>query len=382
MLAAHKKFVLSRVTEILLLAALAILAFGSGSLLISDIIAFWANSSDLPWTIELAVVLLALAAIIKCAQILFHGWLLQVMEAPTPISALLHAGIINIGGFLLLRFADVLALASFAQWLLLIVGALTAIIASLTLMTRISIKVMLAWSVCAQMGFMLMEIALGFYILALLHLVAHSFYKASSFLSSGDIVDSHIRSARDGSHGSSRGWHWLVSGSLITGIIALLIGIAQFFGIAGEMTWGTMIVSTILAIGITIFIAESLRYPLQWLYGLVALSGLSVLSLYLPSQQLFSTITAGLFPQLAVTQAQVSVVMLAFSLFFLLFVARQLWPNGGLSRRLYPIIYASLYLDEWFYHRLLHYWSCKQLPQKLTETSHSHPQPIANGSTS
>ncbi|MEN3753072.1 proton-conducting transporter membrane subunit [Mangrovibacter sp. SLW1] len=54
--------------------------------------------------LTIAAVLLAAVALIKCAQLPVHGWLIQVVEAPTPVSALLHAGIVNLGGILLLFF--------------------------------------------------------------------------------------------------------------------------------------------------------------------------------------------------------------------------------------------------------------------------------------
>src|SRR5690606_20955596 len=142
---------------------------------------------------ELTIVLVALAAILKTAQLPLHGWLIQVMEAPTPISALLHAGVVNLSGFVLLRMAPMLAQSDIAQALLVIVGSLSAALAALVMLTRISIKIRLAWSTCAQMGFMLMEIGLGLYELALLHLLAHSLYKAYSFLSAGDAVEQTVR---------------------------------------------------------------------------------------------------------------------------------------------------------------------------------------------
>ena len=108
-----------------------------------------------------AAILLAITALIKCAQLPLHGWLIQVVEAPTPISALLHAGIINLGGFLLLSFAPLIAFSVDAQWVLLIIAGLSTLISALVMMTRISIKVKLAWSTCAQMGLMLIECALG-----------------------------------------------------------------------------------------------------------------------------------------------------------------------------------------------------------------------------
>ena len=184
LLAARKKFITSRLGDIALLSAVALLYLQYQSLQLQVIL----SASEVTSLTTAAALLLAVAAILKCAQLPFHGWLTQVMEAPTPVSALLHAGIINMGGFLMIRFAPLLAPAFSAQILLVTVGGLTAAVATLVMMTRVSIKVMLAWSTCAQMGFMLMECGLGAYDLALLHLLAHSLYKAHSFLSAGTAV--------------------------------------------------------------------------------------------------------------------------------------------------------------------------------------------------
>ena len=138
--------------------------------------------------LTVASVVLALAAVLKCAQIPFHGWLIRVMEAPTPVSALLHAGVINLGGFLWLRLFPVFDGFTAGHMILLVIGGMTAVVAVLTMMTQYSVKHALAWSTCAQMGFMLFEIGMGAYTLALLHLLAHSLYKAHSFLASGRTV--------------------------------------------------------------------------------------------------------------------------------------------------------------------------------------------------
>ncbi|XLM23048.1 NADH-quinone oxidoreductase subunit L, partial [Chromobacterium piscinae] len=111
---------------------------------------------------------------IKTAQLPFHGWLTQVMEAPTPISALLHAGVVNLGGIVLIKAAPLLQTAPPANLLLMLWGGASALLCCLVMLTRISVKLRLAWSTCAQMGFMLLEIGMGRYSLALLHLLAHS----------------------------------------------------------------------------------------------------------------------------------------------------------------------------------------------------------------
>jgi NAD(P)H-quinone oxidoreductase subunit 5 len=186
-LAAHKKRVADRLADVLLLAA-AFLCWrevGSGSLP-----ALWLHldSGSASLALQLAAVCLALAVVLRTALLPLHGWLIQVMEAPTPVSALLHAGVVNLGGFVLIRFAPLLEAAPVARWLLVVMGLATALLAGLVMLTRVSVKVRLAWSTVAQMGFMVMECALGLYTLALLHLIGHSLYKAHTFLAASEAV--------------------------------------------------------------------------------------------------------------------------------------------------------------------------------------------------
>jgi hypothetical protein len=129
--------------------------------------------------------LLALAAMLKSAQFPTHGWLTEVMETPTPVSALLHAGVINAGGFLLIRFADVMLLAPGVLAVLVMIGGFTALFGGLVMLTQSAVKTSLAWSTVAQMGFMILQCGLALFPLALLHIVAHSLYKAHAFLASG-----------------------------------------------------------------------------------------------------------------------------------------------------------------------------------------------------
>jgi NAD(P)H-quinone oxidoreductase subunit 5 len=186
-LAAHKKRIADRVADGLLImaAALAWTEVGSGSLS-----ALWTHldREGMSTALQLSAVALVLAVVLRTALLPVHGWLIQVMEAPTPVSALLHAGVVNLGGFVLIRFAPLLEQAAPARALLLVFGLSTAVLAGMVMLTRISIKVRLAWSTVAQMGFMLVECALGFYTLAALHLVGHSLYKAHAFLSSSSVV--------------------------------------------------------------------------------------------------------------------------------------------------------------------------------------------------
>lgn len=186
--AAHKKFLVSRAADMCLLAATLLVARGTGTLQIDEVNAFAAVSEKLPVSLHAAGVLIALAVCLKSAQLPFHGWLLQVMEAPTPVSALLHAGVVNLGGILLIRFASLFVHLPAAQTLLVVVGCVTAAVSALVMSAQVSVKVTLAWSTCAQIGFMLAQCGLGAYTFAIIHLFAHSLYKAHAFLNSGTAV--------------------------------------------------------------------------------------------------------------------------------------------------------------------------------------------------
>lgn len=188
--AARKKFVTARLSDIALIGAAALLAISFGTTDIAAILnAARAGDGDGGTGAVVAAGLLAVAALLKSAQFPLHGWLTEVMEAPTPVSALLHAGVINAGGFVLIRFADVMLLAPGVLAVLVMIGGFTALFGGLVMLTQPAVKTSLAWSTVAQMGFMIMQCGLALFPLALLHIVAHSLYKAHSFLASGGAVD-------------------------------------------------------------------------------------------------------------------------------------------------------------------------------------------------
>ncbi|WP_409054729.1 NADH-quinone oxidoreductase subunit L [Variovorax sp. GrIS 2.14] len=186
-LAAHKKRLADRLADALLLTAagLAWWDVGSGSLpaLWRQLAQHGASSA-----LQFSAVALVLSVVLRMALLPVHGWLIQVMEAPTPVSALLHAGVVNLGGYVLIRFAPLLDAAPAARWLLVVFGLVSALLAGLVMLTRISIKARLAWSTVAQMGFMVLECGVGMYTLAALHLIGHSLYKAHAFLSASSVV--------------------------------------------------------------------------------------------------------------------------------------------------------------------------------------------------
>lgn len=224
--AAHKKFVTARIADIALLFAAIILVAGYGTSDIASILDD-ARSGLAPQFLALAASLLALAALLKSAQFPTHGWLTEVMETPTPVSALLHAGVINAGGFLLIRFADVMLLVPGVLAVLVMIGGFTAIFGGLVMLTQPAVKTSLAWSTVAQMGFMILQCGLALFPLALLHIVAHSLYKAHSFLASGGAVEAIAAAKRPGvvavPSGGAVGRAFALA-LLIYGIIGLVFG--------------------------------------------------------------------------------------------------------------------------------------------------------------
>ncbi|MEA1049622.1 NADH-quinone oxidoreductase subunit L [Lamprobacter modestohalophilus] len=256
LMAAHKKFVFSRIGDASLLIAVLLIGSTLHTLDFQSVYAAMdALEGPLPTALHWAAWLVVISAALKCAQFPFHGWILQVMEAPTPVSALLHAGIVNAGAFLVIRMSPIMSASGSALDGLAIIGLTTLAIASLVMLTQTSIKVSLAWSTSAQMGFMLLEAGLGLYSLALLHLVAHSLYKAHAFLASGSSVDGFRAPALPFNAGAPQAWHWLVAfqGALL---MALVAGFA--FGIDPSHQPALIVTGAIVAIAVAQLLLQAL----------------------------------------------------------------------------------------------------------------------------
>lgn len=249
---ARKKFVVSRLADLSLLTAALLLyrdyQTWDFAALFERIAAHPAPS--LPWV----GLLLVACASLKSAQFPFHSWLPDTMETPTPVSAFMHAGIINAGGFLIIRLAPLFEHAPHALHLLALIGAVTAAFGAVVMLAQPSVKRALAFSTIAQMGFMLLQCGLGAYGLALLHLVAHSLYKAQSFLLAGSTIGTVPRAAvplRTSAlgmatltaglllAGAATAWQLVVPGPLFSSaLFAGLIGLALIYGLARSWSAG------------------------------------------------------------------------------------------------------------------------------------------------
>jgi len=358
LIAAHKKFLASRLGDVCLFTGVALIGMSLGSLQIDQVISNAQALPAYPLALKAAVFLIVISALLKCAQLPVHGWLIQVMEAPTPVSALLHAGVVNLGGFLLILLSPLVSEVSGAQTLLVVVGSLTAALAALVMMTRISVKVMLAWSTCAQMGFMLMQCGLGAYELALLHLVAHSLYKAHAFLSAGGAVEQARLKAMTAPQAD-------VSLSMLAiGAVSGLVMVAaagMLWGVALDQFTSLWVLSAIVSLAIApLLTAQALRLGGLWPLGLL-LGAFAVAFAYFGLHHVF-----GWFVDAKASSANrfdLVWVMACFGLLFALQCLIRARPHGVVASRLYPWFYAGLYLDEWFTRITFRVWPAK-LPQK------------------
>ena len=342
---AHKKLLFSRVADACLVTATLLAASATGSTSF-DAIAAAASSEGGPGpALSVAAWLVAAYAILKSGQFPFHGWLLQVMEAPTPVSALLHAGIVYSGAILVFRTHELLLAEGFALVLLAVVGLMTAVLASLAMLTQTAIKSSLAWSTAGQLGFMLLELGLGLFVLALLHLVAHSLYKAHAFLSSGSIVDL-LRAPGAGAPPKGIGTPaWLLT---VAATIAATFGIAAAWGITLEREPALLALGVILSAAITQFLlpARAAGLPLP---AVVAVGG-AVAVAYFGLHSLFSYVFSGTLAPIPeevgpLQQALLVLTAIAFlGLSWLQAVGIHKTAGPRLTR-LYVHLYNGLYTD-------------------------------------
>lgn len=161
--------------------ALLLLYNETGNVSINALIHKNHNSSLLTF----ALILLALGAIAQSAIWPFHKWLISSLNSPTPVSAIMHAGIINSGGFLLARFSPLYAKEPELLNAIFIMGMITAILGTFWKLMQSDVKRMLACSTMGQMGFMIAQIGLGLFAASIAHLIFHGMFKAYLFLASG-----------------------------------------------------------------------------------------------------------------------------------------------------------------------------------------------------
>lgn len=180
-------FWIHRIGDLFFVLSMIVVVSQLNTVYISDLKDLWLNS-PVNLNLEAAAVLLVLAAMVKSAIIPFHIWLPYTSEGPTPVSALMHAGIVNVGGIILNKFAYMFLHTEYALNIAFIFGLVTAILGSFIMLTMPDIKRALGYSTVGQMGYMIMEVGVGAFSLAIYHLMVHGIFKATLFLESGNAI--------------------------------------------------------------------------------------------------------------------------------------------------------------------------------------------------
>lgn len=354
--AARKKALTSRVGNLALLIAVLLLSFGFGTTdiaAISEAIGDGASPAIAPW----AAAMLVLAALVKSAQFPLHSWLTEVMETPTPVSALLHAGVINAGGFLLIRLADVILLSPAIMAVLVMVGGFTALLGGLTMLTQPAVKTSLAWSTIAQMGFMMLQCGLGLFPIALLHIVAHSLYKAHAFLSAGSAVEQVAKVRRPGPIA-------IPSGAAVARafLVALLLYglVGTFFGFDSKSPQAIAL-GAVLILGVAYLLAQGLADTApRILTQRTALYSLLAGIAYFALQTIAEWLTQGTLPPAPEPRplewALLTLVVLSFGLVAIAQAMFPLWAYHPAAAGLRVHLSNGLYINALF-DRLVGGWS-------------------------
>jgi len=352
--AARKKFLISRLGDLLILAALSLTYYRFGTTEYAEIFAVTQKLQESgaggDFWISAIGSLYVLGAMTKSAQFPFHSWLPDTMETPTPVSALMHAGIINAGGFLVLRLSPLISLSHLALDFLALIGAFTALFGGLVMLTQTSVKRQLAYSTMAQMGFMMLQCGLGAFSAALLHIVAHSLYKAHAFLSCGSVLDAAAGRRTDaGRIDPSRRIPLMLPAAIMLAI-AICATTVWIFGVDLAAKPGAMILSLILSIALTQLVWSALSVGSMRLavWGILAAVLVSVgyYGAYLVADQILlhsvshQTITPSLLDSLVIL-----IVALGFIGIFLLQAAAASGWSRPLFRSFYVHALNGFYLD-------------------------------------
>lgn len=189
--AALKAFLINRVADMAFLSAICMVFTYTSSFEIAYFVHHLPKDQTLLGgaVSEWIALFFLIGAMGKSAQFLFHTWLPDAMEGPTPVSALIHsATMVSAGVFLILRLSPLFEDAFYVRQLMIIIGGCTTFFAASVAMTQHDIKRVIAYSTCSQLGYMFLAAGLSAYTAAFFHLVTHACFKALLFLGAGSVI--------------------------------------------------------------------------------------------------------------------------------------------------------------------------------------------------
>lgn len=285
-----------------------------------------------------ASILLVLSFSIKSAIFPFNGWLLATLNAPTPLSGLLHAGVVNVSAVMAWRLAPLLQEhpTVLLAWGLL--AALSALVGTLCMSAQPDVKKKLVYSTVGQMGFMALQCASGAIGAALFHLLAHGLFKCYMFLQSGSAVAEGLDKRKFGSiqvdavHSASSIW---------SKIFVMALGAAASIGlyVLCVNNGFTGISAAITACALFCGMPALERIDFKSL----SLFWIAVMGIVLGGGLLSST-----FEHLVQVGASANqwLLPLVLALFALISIALQIGRNSSLAKALYVHSLSGFYVDE------------------------------------
>lgn len=259
--AAKKAFVINRVGDVGLSLAIMLIFVTFGSVTFQDVFGQASEASE--GTLTAIGLLLLLAAAGKSAQFPLQAWLLDAMEGPTPVSALIHAAtMVTAGVYLIVRSNAIYNEAMWAATAVVIVGLITIFMGAIIGSAKDDIKKSLAGSTMSQIGYMVFAAGLGpiGYVFAIFHLLTHGVFKAGLFLGAGSVMHGMNDNVNMRRYGALKGVMVITFITFMAGYLAI-IGIPPFAGFwskdeiihsAFERNW-IIGAATVLAAGITGF---------------------------------------------------------------------------------------------------------------------------------
>ncbi len=188
--AAKKAMIANRIGDFGFLLAAFTMFWAFGSLQFGDVFGQASRVAAMSPGVILFITLFMLIGVAgKSAQIPLYVWLPDAMAGPTPVSALIHAAtMVTAGVYLVARSWPLYSQVPDAQYIVALVGAVTALFAATIAVGQYDIKKVLAYSTISQLGFMVAAVGMGAYVAGMFHLVTHAFFKALLFLSAGSVI--------------------------------------------------------------------------------------------------------------------------------------------------------------------------------------------------
>jgi NADH-quinone oxidoreductase subunit L len=265
--AGKKAFLMNRVGDAGLVIGIFLMFASFGSTQFADV--FNGVHSLSSGTVLIMGILLLLGAAGKSGQFPLQAWLPDAMEGPTPVSALIHAAtMVTAGVYLIARSNPIFTANATLQTIVVSVGAITLLMGCIIGAAKDDIKRVLAWSTVSQIGYMFLGVGLGggAYALAIVHLLAHGFFKANMFLGAGSVMHAmkdQVDIRRFGGLWRYMRWTWL---TFMMGWLAI-IGIPPLSGFFSKEP----------------IIAAAFERPgwTAWLYGMAALIGAGLTAFYM-----------------------------------------------------------------------------------------------------